>query len=115
MGGVLVMGVFMADGLRVDIGAHFGIEPSACIFPARFARQCQAPFSKAVVEFGLLKAGEVSDFLNSESMQLSLHYLTDSRDFSNPERRQKFCLLPRNDPENPVRFGLRRRNLRDQP
>src|SRR5580765_1147501 len=43
VGGVVVEGVFMADGLGIFMLADVGVEPSARIFAARFASERQSP------------------------------------------------------------------------
>jgi len=60
----LVVGVFVADGLGISVGSDFAIEPAAGIFPARFARQRQSPFSEVFLEKSLIESGKVSYFVN---------------------------------------------------
>ncbi len=54
VGGVFVVGVLVADGFGVGIGADLGVEPSTGIFAARFAGEREPPFAEAVCKFGLV-------------------------------------------------------------
>src|SRR5208282_2713479 len=58
IGGVVVVGVFVADGLGIGIGANLVVEPSASIFSAGFSGQGQTPFAKMFLEKRIVKAGE---------------------------------------------------------
>ena len=87
IGGVFVVGVFVADGFGIRIGSNFSVEPSTCIFAAGLPRQGQAPFSKTIVQFGFVEASQVSDFFDAEGVQVTFHDLADSGDFTHVERR----------------------------
>ncbi len=90
VGGVFVVGVLVADGFRADVGSDFGIEPSAGIFAAGLAGQSEAPFAEAVGEIGFFEAGQVSNFLDAERVEVGLHDLADAGNFADFERGEKF-------------------------
>ena len=92
---ILAERVLVADGFRVRVLADFGIEPSAGIQPARFARQRQAPLSEALLQELLVELRQVAHLADPERMQVLLGHLADAGDLAHVERRQKRGLAAR--------------------
>ena len=114
IGGVFVVGVFVADGFGIGIGADFAIKPSTSIFAARFAGQRQPPFAKMFFEKSIVKAARSPTCRMPKRMQILLRDFANAGDIAHIQRREKFGFLSGNDPQNSVRFGLGRGNFRNQ-
>ena len=99
VGRVFVVGMLVADGFGVGVGADFVIEPSAGIFPARFAGQGQSPFSETFSSStASSKRGEISYFADSKRVQVLFGDLAYAWDFAHIEGSQKFRFLARSNP-----------------
>ena len=114
VGRVFIVGVLVADGLGADVSSDFGIEPSSSIFPASLAGEGETPLSKAIGEVGFFEAGQISDFLDAEGVQVSFHDFADAGNFADVERGEEFGFFAGNDAEHSIGLGLGGRDFRDQ-
>src|ERR1700723_3607136 len=98
--------MLMADGLRVGVGADFGVKPSASVFATGFPCQRQPPLAESLLEFAFFQFSQVAHFFYAECMKMTLHDFAHARDFAHVERGEKFRLLPGDDHEHTVWLGL---------
>src|ERR1700742_1085272 len=70
VGGVLIEGVFMANGFGVAMLADVGVKPPAGILSARLAGEGEPPFSKVLFENAFIERGKIADEANAEALQV---------------------------------------------
>src|SRR5258708_9097581 len=63
---VVVIGVLVADGFRLGVGANFVVEPSTSIFATRLAGERESPLPEASFEFAFFQPSEITNLLDSE-------------------------------------------------
>ena len=82
--------------------------------PRALPARASPHFAEAVFQFPVFELGEISDFLDAERVQVSLHHLADAGNLANIQRRKKFRLLAGNDVEDAIGLGLPGRDFRDE-
>src|SRR3954447_1820121 len=107
--------MFMADRFRISVGSNLTVEPPSGIFSPSFSSQGQPPFSESVFEKRVIKAREVSNFVDSKAVKALLGNFAHAGNLAHIERSEKFCFLSGDDPENAVRLCPGRRNFCDEP
>src|SRR5215469_13118250 len=79
---IVVESMFVADGFGLPVLADFTLEPTAGIFAPRFARQCQSPLAKMLLQERFFHAQQISNADNSQIIQARLGNSTYSRNSS---------------------------------
>src|SRR5581483_322196 len=100
--------------LGTAVFSDLRVVPTAGILAPRFPCESQAPLAKALLEEVFVKTSEVPHLVNSERVQILFGNLAHTGHLAHIEGSQKLRLLPRNHPQNAVRLGLIRTDLRDQ-
>src|SRR3954453_23523026 len=115
VGGVIVVGVLVADRLGVFVGSDVFVEPASCVQTMRFAGQREPPLAEAFFQESLLEPGQIAYPSDTDVVQVLFHDLAYTRNLAHVEWSKEVCLYTAGDPEDAVRLGLVGRNLCNQP
>src|SRR3954469_12350958 len=106
--------MFVAYGFRITVGSYFFVEPASRVKAMRLSRKRQSPLAETIFKKTFIEFCEVADPLNTEVVQVLLHYLADAWYLSHRKWRKEVRLFAAGNPKHTVGLSLIGSNFGDQ-
>jgi len=109
--------VFFSEGVIMRNRFRLGVDDKFVgIAAARFAIQRRTPLAENLFEFLLRNSGDLfRPVFDAEGAKRALRDFADAGNFSHRQLREESLFAACRDPDEAARFGLIRRNFRNEP